>query len=110
MGVGDGVAAEDHTRDDMVAQALERTPAQRSVRTTAQTTSTLTLQIDAAIANGTSSSVLVTEIALYCVMVPAAGNTGQVGTQYLMAYDGIASTPVAAGGSIAPRYILDFPV
>jgi len=27
-----------------------------------------------------------------------------------MAYDGIASTPVASGGVIAPRYTMDFPV
>jgi len=111
MLVGDGVALEDHTRDDVVNEALPIVPARNSVRTTVQDTTTITHQVDAAIANGGASSLNITEIALFMRgLDPANSSTAQAGYDFLLAYDGVASTPVAAGGSIAPRFILDFPV
>ncbi len=110
MAVGDGVAAEDHTRDDLVSPALQPAMARNGVRTTTQDATTITHQIDAAISNGGSSSVNVTEIALFYRGSDASMQASAVGLDFLLAYDGVTSTPVAAGGSIAPRYILDFPV
>ena len=107
--VGDGAALEDHLRDNLVAPALTPVDARQGVRTTVQSTVTLTLQCDAAISNGLSSSVNVTEIALFYNGIDTGSQPEQPGFYFLLAYDGVASTPVAAGGSVAPRYILDFP-
>ncbi len=41
---------------------------------------------------------------------PTGVNTSTVPFSTLIAYDGITSTPVAAGGVIAPRYTMDFPM
>jgi hypothetical protein len=108
--VGDGVALEDHLRDNLVTPALTPVDARQGVRTTTQNTTTITLQCDAAISNGGSSSVNVTEIALFYNGIDTGSTPEQPGYYFLLAYDGVASTPVAAGGSVAPRYILDFPV
>lgn len=108
--VGDGVALEDHLRDNLVNPALTPVDARQGVRTTVQSTVTMTLQIDAAISNGLSGSVNVTEIALFFNGADNSSQSNHPGYYFLLAYDGVASTPVAAGGSVAPRYILDFPV
>ena len=111
MGVGDGVALEDHTRNEMVSKFQEYVQARQFVRTTVQSTVTLTLEITGAIGNGTAGSVNITEIALaYYGTDTTFFNSTRIGNIYLLAYDGITSTPVAAGGVIAPRYTLDFPV
>jgi len=108
--VGDGVALEDHTRDDVVQAALQTAEARNTVRTTTQDAVTITHQIDAAISNGGSGSVNITEIALFMRGIDNLSQVDAAGFEFLLAYDGVASTPVAAGGSVAPRYILDFPV
>jgi hypothetical protein len=108
--VGDGIASESHLNDNLVAPALVPVDARQGVRTTAQTTATLTLQCDAAISNGLSSSVNVTEISLFINIMDTGSQAFQPGLYVMIAYDGVSSTPVAAGGSVAPRYILDFPV
>ncbi len=108
--VGDGVALEDHLRDNLVAPALTVVDARQGVRTTVQSTVTMTLQCDAAISNGLSGSVNITEIALFFNGIDNSSQSNSPGFYFLLAYDGVASTPVAAGGSVAPRYILDFPV
>lgn len=110
MAVGTGVASEVHTRNDLVSRFSEVMSARQGVRTTVLNTSTLTLEITGAIVNGTAASTNITEIGLYL----CAGNTGTTVTALpfsaLIAYDGITSTPLSAGGVIAPRYTMDFPM
>lgn len=110
MAIGQGVAAESHTRNDLVSRFSEIMSARQGVRTTVLNTSTLTLEITCGIVNGTAASINVTEIGLYVCCANTA--TAQTGLPFssLIAYDGVTSTPLAAGGVIAPRYTMDFPM
>lgn len=110
MAIGQGVASESHTRNDLVSRFSEITSCRQGVRTTVLTTSTLTLEITAGIVNGTASSVNITEIGLYAMCSNTSCLTTAIPFSTLIAYDGITSTPLAAGGVIAPRYTMDFPM
>ena len=108
--IGNGVAAEVHTRNDLVSRFSDLISARSGVRTSVLTTSTLTLEITVGIVNGTAASVNITEIGLFCTMLTTGGLATALGFSTLMAYDGITSTPLAAGGVLAPRYTMDFPM
>lgn len=110
MAIGNGVAAEVHTRNDLVARVGGIYSARQNVRTSVLTTATTTLEVTSGITNGQAASINVTEIGMFLfAMVTGVGNSA-VPFSTLLAYDGIASTPVAAGGVIAPRYTMDFPI
>ena len=108
--IGSGVAAEVHTRNDLVSRFSEVVSARQGVRTTVLNTSTLTLEMTGAIVNGTAASVNITEMALYLLCLPISFQVNAIAFSTLIAYDGITSTPLAAGGVIAPRYTMDFPM
>jgi hypothetical protein len=108
--IGDGVAAEVHTRNDLVNRVSGIISARQGLVTTVLNTSTTTLQVTAGIVNGSAASVNVTEIGMYLFIINTSSGASVVPWSTLLAYDGITSTPVAAGGVIAPRYTLDFPV
>jgi hypothetical protein len=110
MGIGNGVAAEVHTRNDLVSRFGSVISARQGVRTSVLNTSTLTLEITCGIVNGSAASVNITEIALFMFCLPTGEGTTDVPFSTLIAYDGISSTPLAAGGVIAPRYTMDFPM
>lgn len=108
--IGNGVAAEVHTRNDLVSRVSEIMSARQGVRTSVLNTSTLTLEMTGAIVNGSAASVNITEMALYLSCIPVSTAINGVSFSTLIAYDGITSTPLAAGGVIAPRYTMDFPM
>ena len=108
--IGDGVAAEVHTRNDLVNRVSGLISARQGLVTTVLTTATTTLQITAGIVNGSAASVSITEIGLYLFVITTGTTISISPFSTLLAYDGIASTPVASGGVIAPRYTLDFPI
>jgi hypothetical protein len=110
MAIGNGVPAEVHTRNDLVSRVGGIYSARQNIRTSVLTTSTVTLEVTSGITNGQAASINVTEIGYYmwAILVGTSGNGS--GFPTLLAYDGIASTPVAAGGVIAPRYTMDFPM
>ena len=110
MAIGQGTASELHTRNDLVTRFSEIISARQGVRTTVIDTSTLTLEITQGIVNGSASSINVTEIGLYLCCNTTSGVTSALPFSTLIAYDGITSTPLAAGGVIAPRYTMDFPM
>lgn len=111
MAIGQGVAAETHTRNDLVTRVGGVYIARQNVRTTVLNTSTTTLEITTGITNGQATSINITEIALFLFAVStAASAVACVPFSTLLAYDGITSTPVASGGVIAPRYTMDFPI
>ena len=108
--IGNGVAAEVHTRNDLVSRFSDVISARGGVRTSVLTTATLTLEMTAGIVNGTAASVNITEIGLFLLCLTTASATQSIPFSTLIAYDGITSTPLAAGGVIAPRYTMDFPM
>lgn len=108
--IGNGVASEQHTRNDLVARVGGIYPSRQNVRLTALTGSTTTFEITTGITNSQAGSVNITEIALFLFALPTSVNVSTVPFSTLLAYDGITSTPVASGGVIAPRYTMDFPV
>lgn len=110
MAVGDGVAAEVHTRNDLVNRVSPVVSARNGLVTTVLNTSTTTLQVTGAITNGTAASVSITEIGMFLFCINTTSAQSVVPYSTLIAYDGITSTPVASGGVIAPRYTMDFPV
>lgn len=110
MAIGQGVAAEDHLRNDLVSRVGGIYSARQNVRTTVLDAATTTLEVTTGITNGQAASINVTEIGLYLAAIPTGTGGSSVGFRTLLAYDGIASTPVAAGGVIAPRYTMNFPV
>jgi len=111
MAVGDGAAAEDHTRSDLVSRIGDIITANGAVATTVDSAATLTLQITQGITIAQSGGITAREIALF-LLIPYKDlePTTTEGAPTLVAYDGIADTPVAQGGVIAPRYTLNFPV
>lgn len=111
MAIGDGVAAENHQRNDLVNRVGGIYSARQNLVTTVLTTATTTFQITTGITNATSASFNVTEIGLF-LFAQTNGGTARSKTPFatLLAYDGVTSTPVASGGVIAPRYTMDFPV
>lgn len=109
MAIGDGAAVEDHLRNDLVSRVGGIYSARNNVRTSALTTATTTLEITTGVTNAQASSVNITEIALFLFALEDNDQSGSVPFRTLLAYDGIASTPVLVGGVIAPRYTLDFP-
>lgn len=111
MAVGDGASAEDHLRSDLVSRIGAIEPAGDSVATTADSGSTLTIQITKGITISQSGGITAREIALFLFIGQYQQDPNSIeGIPSLMAYDGIADTPVAQGGVIAPRYTLNFPV
>lgn len=110
MAIGDGVASEVHTRNDLVNRVSPVISGRNCLRTTVLNTSTTTIEITVGITNSTAASLNVTEIGMFLFCNPTAVATSTVPFSTLIAYDGITSTPVAAGGVIAPRYTMDFPM
>lgn len=112
MAIGDGVPAEVHTRNDLVARVGSIISARNNVRTSVLTPATTTLEVTTGITNGQATTINVTEIGMFLFALSAlvTGSRSAVPFSTLLAYDGIVSTPVATGGVIAPRYTMDFPV
>jgi hypothetical protein len=111
MAIGNGVAAENHLRNDLVARVGGIYSARQNLVTTVLTALTTTLQITSGITNAEAASINVTEIGMFLFAINSSGTSrSKVPFSTLIAYDGIASTPVASGGVIAPRYTMDFPV
>lgn len=110
MAIGNGVASEVHTRNDLVSRVGGIYGGRQNLVTTVLTTATVTLQITTGITNGQAASVNITEIGLFLFAITTGVNISTVPFSTLWAYDGITSTPVASGGVIAPRYTLDFPI
>lgn len=108
--IGDGVASEDHTRNDLVSRVGGIYSARQGLVTTVLNGLTTTLQITSGIVNGQAASANITEIGMF--LFARQSNTVRMSVPFatLIAYDGIASTPVPSGGVIAPRYTMDFPV
>jgi hypothetical protein len=107
--VGDGVAAEVHTRNDLVNRVGGIYSARQNLVTTVLNTLTTTLQITSGITNAQAAAISVTEIGMFLYAMTIAQRFS-VPFATLMAYDSIPATPVASGGVIAPRYTMDFPV
>lgn len=111
MAIGNGIAAENHLRNDLVARVGGIYSARQNLVTTVLTAATTTLQITSGVTNAQAASINVTEIGMFLYAITNAGaQRSKTPFATLMAYDGIASTPVASGGVIAPRYTMDFPV
>lgn len=110
MAIGDGVPAEVHTRNDLVSRVGGIYSARQNLVTTVLDTATTTLQVTTGITNGQSASVNITEIGMFLFAILTGVATSSVPFSTLLAYDGIVSTPVPAGGVIAPRYTMDFPM
>lgn len=110
MAIGDGVAAEVHTRNDLVARVGGIYSSRQNIRTTVQDLATTTHEVTTGITNGQSASVNITEIGMFLFAMIVGVGTPAVPFSTLLAYDGIVSTPVPAGGVIAPRYTMDFPM
>jgi len=108
--IGNGVASEQHTRNDLVARVGGIYTSRQNVRASVLNTATTTIEVTTGITNGQATTINVTEIGLFLFALPTGNNPSTVPFSTLMAYDGIASTPVASGGVIAPRYTMDFPV
>lgn len=110
MAIGNGVAAEVHTRNDLVSRVGGIYSSRQNIRTSVLTTATTTLEVTTGITNGQAASINVTEIGFFLFACLNATPPSVVPFSTLLIYDGIASTPVAAGGVIAPRYTMDFPI
>lgn len=111
MGVGDGVAAEDHLRNDLASRVGPIALAGASVAATVENTSTLTIQITQGITIAVSGGITAREIGLYLFLRDEDNSaTLAEGVPTLVGYDQITPTAVAQGGVIAPRYTLNFPV
>lgn len=111
MAIGQGVAAESHTRNDLVSRVGSIYNSRNNLVTTVFDTSTTTLQVTTGITNATAASINVTEMGMFLFVLPTTSSeVSSVPAATLLAYDGVTSTPVASGGVIAPRYTLDFPI
>jgi hypothetical protein len=110
MAIGQGVPAENHQRTDLVSRLGGIASARNNVRTSVLSTSTVTLEVTTGITNGSAGSVNITEIGMYFFFQLNGIQNINIPYTALLAYDGITSTPVAAGGVIAPRYTMDFPI
>lgn len=110
MAIGNGVAAEVHTRNDLVARVGGIYSSRNDIRTSVLTTATTTLEVTHGITNGQAVSVNITEIGMFLFAMTNASQRSVVPFATLMIYDGIVSTPVPTGGVIAPRYTMDFPI
>ena len=99
-----------HTRNELVSRVGGIYGARQNLVTTVLNTATTTLQVTTGITNGTAASVNITEIGMFLFAMTTGVAASVVPFSTLLAYDGITSTPVAAGGVIAPRYTMDFPM
>lgn len=70
----------------------------------------MTLEVTTGVTNGQATSINVTEIGLFGFFSIANFQQSQSPFATMLIHDGITSTPVAAGGVIAPRYTMDFPI
>lgn len=110
MAIGNGVAAEVHTRNDLVSRVGSIYSSRNNIRTSVLTTATVTLEVTTGITNAQAAGINVTEIGYYLYALPTGVGQSAIPFATLLIYDGVASTPVAAGGVIAPRYTMDFPM
>lgn len=110
MAIGNGVAAEVHTRNDLVNRVSGVISSRDNLRTSVLDTATTTLEVTTGITNASAASINVTEIGYYLYALSTGEGTSDIPFPTLLIYDGVTSTPVAAGGVIAPRYTMDFPV
>lgn len=108
--IGNGVAAEVHTRNDLVARISPIISSRNNVRTSVLNTATMTLEVTTGITNGQAVVVNVSEIGLFLFASNFNTGFGVVPASTLLIYDGIGATPVASGGVIAPRYTMDYPM
>lgn len=108
--IGNGVAAEVHTRNDLVSRVSAIITSRNNVTTSALTTSTTTLQVTTGITNSQAVTLNISEIGLFLMAQAFNTSFGVVPFSTLLIYDGITSTPVATGGVIAPRYTMDYPM
>lgn len=108
--IGNGVASEVHTRNDLVARVSPVISSRNNVYTTVLNTSTTTLEVTTGITNSQATTINITEIGLYLMASAFNGSFGTIPFSTLLIYDGITSTPVATGGVIAPRYTMDYPM
>ena len=95
---------------DLVARVGGIYSSRQNVRATVLNAATTTIEVTTGITNGQATTINVTEIGLFLFAMILGVGPAAVPFSTLMAYDGIASTPVASGGVIAPRYTMDFPV
>ena len=110
MGIGNGVFVANHQANDLVNRVGGIVSSRNNVRTSVQTTATVTLEITTGITNSQAASINVTEIALFMFVSQLNAAPSSVPFATMLAHDGISITPVAAGGVIAPRYTMDFPI
>jgi len=108
--IGQGVAAENHLRNDLVSRVGPIISSRNNVRTSVLNTSTTTLEVTTGVTNGQNTTINVTEIGLFLFAAQFNTGFGAVPFSTLLIYDGITSTPVATGGVIAPRYTMDYPM
>lgn len=108
--IGNGVAAEVHTRNDLVSRVGAIISSRNNVRTSVLTGATMTLEVTTGITNSQAVPITVSEIGLFLFAQQFNTGFGTVPFSTLLIYDGIAGTPVATGGVIAPRYTMDWPM
>jgi hypothetical protein len=112
MAIGRGVAAEDHTRSEMV-DLIAREEARSSVFTGTVDTTTFSFSIVSAFEITAPAGETITEIGLLGYIRDQADNLSSnptAGRRVLLAYDGTLGTAVSQGGVITPKYTLEFPV
>jgi len=112
MAIGNGVPAENHQRNDLVARVGGIYSSRQNVYTTVLNTTTTTLQVTTGVTNGQAISLDISEMGMFLYgMYTTAGATVSVPFTTLLTYDGISPVvPVATGGVIAPRYTMNFPI
>ena len=111
MAIGQGAFVANHQRNDLISRVGGIYSSRQNVRTSVQNTSTFTLEVTTGVTNGQATTINVTEIGMFLfAMTNAQAASTACPFATLFAHDGIASTPVASGGVIAPRYTMDFPV
>lgn len=111
MAIGQGVFVANHQRNDLISRVGGIYSSRQNIRTSVQTAATFTLEVTTGVTNGQATTINVTEIGLFLFPISTSiGGSSVTPFATLFAHDGITSTPVAAGGVIAPRYTMDFPV
>ena len=111
MAIGQGVFVANHQRNDLISRVGGIYSSRQNIRTSVQNAATFTLEVTTGVTNGQATTINVTEIGMFLFPVTTSlGSASATPFATLFAHDGITSTPVAAGGVIAPRYTMDFPV
>jgi len=112
MAIGNGVPAENHQRNDLVARVGGIYSSRQNVRTSVLTTATTTLEVTTGVTNGQGTSLNISEMGMF-LYGTSTSSSGQYYVPYttLLAYDGISPTvAVGSGGVIGVRYTMNFPI